>query len=242
MAKNTKKQAINVKALDVSYGEVKVLDAVDLSVAEGETFGLIGLNGTGKTTMIKTILGLRSCDGGEITIDGQDRRHFESKKKTAYLPERFNPPWFLSGIEFIKFSLDLYGVPFDRDHVSNMADRLSLDHKVLGNRVQTYSKGMQQKLGLIATILSACPVMILDEPMSGLDPRARTMVKDVLLAARKEGRTIFLSSHILADMDEICDTVAVLSGGKIVFNGTPETLRKTTKQDNLERAFLRVIA
>src|SRR5690606_6663321 len=124
-------------------------------------------------------------------------------------------------LEFLKFSLSLYQQPFDQDAIIRAADRLALGEEALRRRVQTYSKGMRQKLGLLGTILTNCPLLILDEPMSGLDPRARALVKEMIGEARAQGRTIFLSSHILADMDEICDRVAVLHDSEIRFTGTP---------------------
>lgn len=233
--------ALSVESVSIAYGRKIVITNVGLEVMHGETYGLIGLNGAGKTTLIKSILGLRDCNGGRILIEGRERNRPESKRRIAYLPERFEPPWFLSGIEFLHFSVRLYGQTRTQDQIFAMSRRLALDPEVLKNRVQTYSKGMRQKLGLLATLLTGCPLLILDEPMSGLDPRARTMVKDLLNEAREEGRTVFLSSHILADMNEICDRVAVLHDGVLVFTGTPAALRAEGKNDNLERAFLQVI-
>ncbi|MCB9995984.1 MAG: ABC transporter ATP-binding protein [Rhodospirillales bacterium] len=233
--------ALAVENVSVSYGKKQVVKSLSLDVRAGETFGLIGLNGVGKTTLIKSILGLREYDHGSIMIEERDRRHPDSKKRIAYLPERFEPPWFLSGLEFLRFSESLYKVHHDLEQVYTMSERLALDPAVLKNRVQTYSKGMRQKLGILGTLLTECPLLILDEPMSGLDPRARTMVKDLLGEARAGGRTIFLSSHILADMNEICDRVGVLHHGSLVFIGTPAELRQKGGNDNLERAFLQVI-
>ncbi len=233
--------ALKIQGAHVAYGKKRVINGLDLDVMHGETFGLIGLNGVGKTTLIKTVLGLREYSQGEITIEGRGRNHPESKKQIAYLPERFDPPWFLSGLEFLKFSLSLYGTVFDAEKVFAVSERLSLPPEVLKNRVQTYSKGMRQKLGILATLLTECPLLILDEPMSGLDPRARTLVKDLLQEAKANGHTIFLSSHILADMNEICDRVAVLHDGRLVFSGTPKALRKEGQNDNLERAFLHIL-
>lgn len=236
-----KNHALTIENVRVAYGKREVIHGLSFAVAEGETFGLIGLNGVGKTTLIKTILGLREYAAGTITVGGRDRHHAESKKLIAYLPERFDPPWFLSGMEFLRFSMSLYGAARAQDEIFSAATRLALDPAVLKNRVQTYSKGMRQKLGILATLLTGCPLLILDEPMSGLDPRARALVKDLLQEAKAHGRTIFLSSHILADMNEICDSVGVISHGRLVFYGTPEGLRREGGNDNLERAFLNIV-
>lgn len=233
--------ALSIRDIHVSYGARKVLDGLSLDVASGEMFGLMGLNGVGKTTMIKSILGLRDPDAGHIDIFGSDRLSMQSKRKLAYLPERFDPPWFLTGIEFIRFSLKLYKAPFVLSDVEAAATQLALDPAVLKNRVQTYSKGMRQKLGLLATLLTGCPLLILDEPMSGLDPRARAYVKDMLRAVKGQGRTVFLSSHILSDMYELCDRVVVLHDRKFRYEGTPAGLCSHGLSDNIERAFLNVI-
>lgn len=233
--------ALSISDVKVSYGKTQVIHGISMAIAEGETFGLIGLNGAGKTTLIKSILGLRDIQSGDIHVFGQERKQMESRRRYAYLPERFDPPWFLSGIEFIKFSMKLYGVPFSDEQARDAAVRLALDPAALDRRVQTYSKGMRQKLGLMGTIMTGCGLFILDEPMSGLDPRARAAVKDMLLETKRQGRTIFLSSHILSDMDEICDRVGVLHEGVLRYLGPPAGLKAQTGTDHLERAFLKLI-
>lgn len=234
--------ALKIKDVSVSYGGAEpVIHDVNIEARDGQFYGLIGLNGAGKTTLIKTVLGLRSQQKGEITIFGKSTTDLEAKKNLAFLPERFEPPWFLSGIEFLRFSLRLYGRKVDDKIFYESAEKLALDQKALTRRVQTYSKGMRQKLGLLGTVLTECKLLILDEPMSGLDPRARTLVKDMLMDLKSKDRTIFLSSHILADMDEICDQVSVLHNGTIQFTGKPQELKEKTETKNLERAFLHFI-
>ena len=234
-------QALSIQNVNVSYDKTRVLHGLSLDIAEGETFGLMGLNGAGKTTLIKSILGLHDVESGTIQVFGQERMTAEGRRQYAYLPERFDPPWFLKGMEFIRFSQSLYKQNFDEAQARDAAVKLGLDPAALTRRVQTYSKGMRQKLGLMGTVLTGCGLFILDEPMSGLDPRARAAVKDMLLETKKQGKTIFLSSHILADMDEICDRVAVLHEGHLLYTGTPAGLKDKTMTDNLERAFLKCI-
>ena len=224
---------LSINSAAASYDNFAVFRDVSLDIKQGEIFGLIGLNGAGKTTLIKVILGLREADAGKITM--KEGEHF------SYLPERFDPPWFLSGFEFIKFSLKLYNKTITWDEAEKAAISVGLNEKFLKKKVNTYSKGMRQKLGLLATVLSGCPLLILDEPMSGLDPRARADVKKLILQTRKEGRSVFMSSHILSDMQELCDRVAVFNDGNIVFLGTPEELLKKGKSDSLETSFLNVI-
>jgi len=232
--------AINISGVTADYGLGSIIENISFDVQPGETFGLIGLNGAGKTTLIKIILGLMEARSGNVSLFGGDL-NAEAKAKIAYLPEKFEPPVFLSGLEFVKFSLDLYRRPFSEAEVLAAADRLSLSRDSLKRRVHTYSKGMRQKTGLIGTWLTACPLLILDEPMSGLDPRARALVKDEIMACKQRGMTVFLSSHILADMDEICDRVAVIHDGQLMFTGTPAALKQQAGQEYLERAFLKII-
>ncbi len=230
-----------INDVSVAYGRAPVIQEITLDVQVGETFGLIGLNGSGKTTLIKSILGLRDHAKGDIKVFGAPPAEKTVRRSLAYLPERFEPPWFLTGMEFLKFSFKLYNRKFDKARVLDGARQLALDTEALSRRVQTYSKGMRQKLGLLGTILTDCRLMILDEPMSGLDPRARTQVKDMLLSCKTHDQTVFLSSHILADMDEICDRVALLHEGYIRYVGKPEDLKKKMGEETLERAFLHFI-
>lgn len=234
-------KAISIQSVTADYGHGNVIENISFDVMTGETFGLIGLNGVGKTTLIKIILGLMEASSGRAALFGKASLDPDSKSKIAYLPEKFEPPFFLTGLEFIKFSLELYERPFVQDEVLAAADRVSLTRPALFRRVNTYSKGMRQKTGLMGTWLTGCPLLILDEPMSGLDPRARVLVKDEIVACRNRGMTVFLSSHILADMDEICDRVGVIHDGVLKFVGTPAELKQQAGKDNLERAFLKII-
>jgi ABC-2 type transport system ATP-binding protein len=237
----TSSYALEICSMSAGYGNVSVFKDLNIAVKLGEFFGLVGLNGVGKTTLIKSLVSLRDQKSGEIHISGKKRDAKEAKRDIAYLPERFDPPWFLTGEEFLKFSLKLYAHPYNEDVVLQAVDKLALDRSALKRKMNTYSKGMRQKLGLLGTILTNCRILILDEPMSGLDPMVRTQVKDMLTHHKKEDQTIFLSSHILSDMDEICDRIAILHGAEIKYTGTPKELKSLTKSTNLERAFLKHI-
>ncbi|PZO88027.1 MAG: ABC transporter ATP-binding protein [Micavibrio aeruginosavorus] len=230
--------ALTVTGVDAGYDRGNVISNISLNVRAGETYGLIGLNGAGKTTLLKTILGLKDRNAGDIRVFSHPAGSREAKQDIAFLPERFDPAWFLNAYEFINFTLALYGRKSSHAAVDAMADRVGLNRAYLKQRAQSYSKGMRQKLGLISTFLTASPLLILDEPMSGLDPLARVQVKSLVRDARAEGRTVFLSSHILSDMEELCDNIAVLHGGKIVFTGTPQALLQETGIPTLEQAFL----
>ncbi len=235
------KTAIQIENVAADYGLGNVIEGITLDVKKGETFGLIGLNGVGKTTLIKIVLGLMDAAVGNVEVFGKEILDPKSKSKIAYLPEKFEPPTFLSGSEFLDFSVSLYGRKFSKRKVMEAADKVNLERAALDRRVNTYSKGMRQKTGLMGTWLTECPLLILDEPMSGLDPKARVLVKDEILACRDRGMTVFLSSHILSDMEEICDRIGVIHDRGLKFVGTPKALKKQTGKDNLERAFLDII-
>lgn len=232
---------LDVADVGVSYGAGFVISDVNLQVRAGEFVGLIGVNGAGKTSLIKTILGLRDADAGKVCVMGKVVSQNHVSPSLAFLPERFEPSWFLTGLEFLRFSSGLYKVKWSDADYELYALRLALDPAALRRRVQTYSKGMRQKLGVLAAVMTKAPLLVLDEPMSGLDPVARTLVKDLLLEVKGQGRTIFVSSHILADMDELCDKVALLHNKKLQFLGTPADLKAQTGDDSLERAFLHFI-
>jgi ABC-2 type transport system ATP-binding protein len=191
-----------------------------------EISGLIGLNGVGKTTLIKSILTLVKPTVGTVRIFGEDHKRPVSRAKLAYLPEKFQPPPLLTGAEFVRFSLSYYGVKFDRAAASEMANNLGLEDDALDKRVGVYSKGMSQKLGLLATFMTELPLLMRDEPMSGLDPKARILLKRQVEIYHRRGNTVFLSSHILADLDEMCDRVGVLHNGRLAYDGTPAALQE----------------
>jgi ABC-2 type transport system ATP-binding protein len=232
---------LDVTSLSAGYGRKTVISDISFSVAVGEIFGLIGLNGAGKTTLIKALLGLGQWHGG-ASIFGLPAGPPRGRERLAYLPEKFQPSHLLKGWEFLSLTLGYYGKSLDRAAALRLCSGLDLDTGALDRLGRTYSKGMGQKLGLLGTLLTGLPLLILDEPMSGLDPRARIMLKDRLLEYRDAGNTIFFSSHILADIEEICDRVAVMHDGHLIYLGTPKDLMTRHGGQTLERAFLAAIA
>lgn len=219
-----------------------VLDDVSFTVKEGEILGLIGLNGIGKTTLIKIILGLLKPDNGQTTILGKPSQLAQARKHLWYLPEKFMPSPYLKGQEFIDLALSYHGVRKPKAEVEQKAADLDLDPESLTRRIGKYSKGMGQKVGLIATLLSDAPLLILDEPMSGLDPKSRIQLKRQLAVYKTKGRSVFFSSHILSDLEEICDRIAVLHDRKLIYIGTPEQfVTKFNPVGGLEKAFLKAI-
>lgn len=229
--------ALNVNKISKSF-QKSVLDKVSFEVKQGEIFGFIGLNGVGKTTLIKIILDLLEQDDGEVEIFGVSRILPKSRQKLCYLPEKFQPSSHLKGEEFLRFVLNFYKKKLDLNKAYEICDRLNLDRAVLKQKVTKYSKGMTQKLGLLAVFLTEADLIILDEPMSGLDPKARIALKDELMAYKAMNKTIFFSSHILSDMDEICDSIAILHDSRIRYCGAPDQFKKKYQENSLEKAFL----
>ena len=225
-----------------SYGGAPACDDVCLEVRRGEFIGLTGENGAGKTTLLKCLLDLAEPDTGSIEILGVGHRSAGARAQIAFLPERFNPPYYLSGRDFLRYIQALHRVPYDEARAVRTLDALELPAAALGRLARTYSKGMTQKLGLAACLLSDKEILILDEPMGGLDPKAHALLKRELRGLRSAGRTVLLTSHALSDIDELCDRMAILHQGRIRFAGTPGELRRAFGAPGLEAAFLACIA
>ena len=229
-----------VNGVSISYGKKQVLHEVSFAMEQGEIFGLIGQNGAGKTTLIRMILNLIKGKG-DVSLFGVNHEQHTARNKLIYMPEMLQPSSRLKGWEYLSLVLASYSMKLDRDKASKIAEEMAFDVKVLKDRISTYSKGMGQKLGLIAVFLTELPLLLLDEPMSGLDPMARVKFKDSLLAENKKGRSVFFSSHILADIEEICTRIGVLHEGKLIYLGKPDDFIAQNKASSLERAFLKAI-
>ncbi|MES2324219.1 MAG: ABC transporter ATP-binding protein [Pseudomonadota bacterium] len=234
--------ALRFENLTKRYDKKEVLKGISLEIARGELFGLVGMNGAGKTTLIKCLLHFVEPDSGSIAILGVDHRQSAARAALAFLPERFMPPYFLRGAEFLTYMLTLQGLPYDRAQADALLRALDLDPGALDKTVRAASKGMNQKLGLAACLLARKDLYVLDEPMSGLDPKARSLLKDQLRLLRERGSTLFFSSHALADVDELCDRMAILHEGKLRFVGSPAECRARFDGATLEQAYMRCIA
>jgi ABC-2 type transport system ATP-binding protein len=230
--------AIRCAGLGKAYGGVTALTDVDLAVRAGEIFGIVGENGAGKTTLIKCLLDFCEIDEGSVEIFGVPNAIVRSRAVLAYLPERFSPPHYLTGEDFLRYMAHLHGHLYDAAAASAMIKRLDLPAEVLGRPARTYSKGMAQKLALAACLLSDKRLYILDEPASGLDPRARALLKDELKSAHAAGKTILLASHALTDVEAICNRIGVMHHGRVRFTGTPAEFKRHYGTSDIEAAFL----
>lgn len=218
--------AIVTKSLTKTYkskaGPVNVVDHLDLEVEEGEIFGFLGPNGAGKTTTIKMLLGIIYPTSGEGYVLGKEIGDIEIHRILSYLPER---PYYyehMTGLELLKFYASLFGIK-DEAKCRALLEKVNL-HRDMTKTISQYSKGMQQRVGLAQSLLNDPKLLFLDEPTGGLDPIAHTEIRDLILSFRDEGRTVFISSHELSEVERICDRVAIINHGKIAAQGHLEDL------------------
>ena len=223
-------------------GRRAVLSNLSLEVRPGEIFGLVGTNGAGKTTCIKCLLDLCHLDAGRIRIFGRPATAHASRRPLAYLPERFVPPRHLLGREFLRFMSRMHRVEPGPGRVREVLAALDLEPSALDEPVRHYSKGTAQKLGLAACLLADKPLLVLDEPMSGLDPKARVLARRYLRGLRDAGATVFLSTHLLADAGGLCDRMGVLHDGAMRFVGPPARLRERFPAATLEESWIACVS
>jgi ABC-2 type transport system ATP-binding protein len=234
---------IEIENVSKTYdGKIRAVDGLTLSVPAGEIVGFLGPNGAGKTTTLKMITGILSPDGGNIRVNGMDiaRRPIDVKRIIGYVPD--NPDQFLKlkGTEYLRFMADMYGVPSAErnDRVTRLSGTFELTGS-LGETMQAYSHGMRQKIVLIGALLHDPDVFILDEPLTGLDPKSSFSLKEILRERARDGRTVFFSTHVLDVAERLCDRVAVIHRGKLRFSGTLAEMKSQAGTDaTLESMFL----
>jgi polyether ionophore transport system ATP-binding protein len=219
--------AISVSGLVKTFGRVRALDGLDLAVAGGEVHGFLGPNGAGKSTTIRVLLGLLRADAGDARLLGGDpwADAVELHRRLAYVPGDVNLWPNLSGGEAIDLLGRLRG-GLDSARRAEMVERFELDPTKKG---RTYSKGNRQKVALVAALASDAELLVLDEPTSGLDPLKEAVFRDCIEEVRREGRTVLLSSHILAEVEALCDRVTIIRAGKTVESGSLAELRHLTR-------------
>lgn len=214
----------------------QVLHDVSFQIEQGKTTGFIGVNGSGKTTSLKCVLGFITPDSGEIKFFEKSELSSQVKERIGYLPERPYLYEFLTAEEILRFHWKLSGGgPGFEEAAKKVLEKVEL-RNVEDRRLRSFSKGMLQRIGMAQALLRDPDFLILDEPMSGLDPDGRILIKDIIRDERARGRTIFFSSHLLNDMDELCDNLVVIDGGKMIFQGTLKAFTGTGKVEESFRA------
>lgn len=226
---------LKIHNLKKSYGDFQALDGLDLEIKKGELFGFVGPNGAGKTTTMKIISGLLSADSGEAYVDGVDVIHNQKavKEKIGYMPDFFGVYDNLKAIEYMEFYASIYGINgkeaeklcYDLMELVNLKDKAE-------DYVDGLSRGMKQRLCLARCLVHNPELLILDEPASGLDPRARVEMKEILRNLTDMGKTILISSHILPELSEMCTNIGIIEAGKMVTSGNVEEILDTVNRTN----------
>jgi ABC-2 type transport system ATP-binding protein len=222
--------AIETKDLRKDYGRVEALKGVTLTVERGQIYGLLGQNGAGKSTMVKILLGIVRKTDGDAYLLGQPAGTTDVRRKVGYLPEDHQFPGYHTGRSLLHFYGELYGLSRD-DRTKRMNEALDIVglKKRADSKIKTYSKGMKQRLGIAQSFFHDPDVIFLDEPTDGVDPVGRKEIRDLLQQLKSEGRTIFVNSHLLGEVEMISDRVAIIHQGEMVKEGTVDDL---TRQAN----------
>ena len=221
-------KVVEVKQLTKTFGKFKALDKVDLSVNQGAIHGFIGPNGSGKSTTIRTLLGMLKADSGEIKLFGKDAWYdaVDIHQRIAYVPGEANLWPNLSGGQVIDMLLKMRGGKINLARRDELIERFELDPT---KKCRTYSKGNRQKVVLIAAFSADADLYILDEPTSGLDPLMERLFQELVFEAKSNGKSVLLSSHILSEVERLCDSVSIIRKGQIIENGTLDDLRHLTR-------------
>ncbi|MFP4467186.1 MAG: ABC transporter ATP-binding protein [Candidatus Goldiibacteriota bacterium] len=234
---------IEISGLAKNYGGFKAVDNLDLKAGKGEIFGFLGPNGAGKTTTIKMMTGLIRPDAGKVCIDGicLDKDPIEYKKKFALIPD--NPYMFekLRGIEYIEFIANIYGVSkTDFEERLREYSEVFKTKNFLNDFIESYSHGMRQKLLLTASMIHKPCVLILDEPMVGLDPRSKKILVSELKKVAGEGMTVFMSTHSIETAEEVCTHAGIIDKGRLVSRGEMKDIKSTAASGKLEEVFFKL--
>ena len=229
---------LNIQHFTKTYGEKRAVDDLSLHIAPGEIYGFIGHNGAGKTTTLKAAVGILQFDAGEITIGGHSiqTEPLACKRLLAYIPDNPDLYDFMSGIQYLNFIADVFGIPAAERwaRIEPYADAFELTGD-LGQPISAYSHGMKQKLAIIAAWIHDPKLIIMDEPLVGLDPKAAHLLKGMMRELCDVGGAIFFSTHVLEVAEKLCDKVAIIKGGRLIRSGTMEEVKG---DDSLEDVFL----
>jgi ABC-2 type transport system ATP-binding protein len=211
--------------------KIESLKNCSLTVYKGESFGLLGQNGAGKTTLLKTLLGIVRPTAGRALLLGKPLGDRSVKQRIGYLPENAYFYDFLTGWEFLQFAAGLFEIPasVQRQRIPQLLELVGLAQSAARKKqMRQYSKGMLQRVGMAQALINDPEVVFLDEPMSGLDPMGRRQMREIILSLRESGKTVFFNSHVLADVEQICDRVAILARGELICIGSLDELLGTT--------------
>jgi ABC-2 type transport system ATP-binding protein len=218
-------------------GKYSVKD-LNLTIKKGTVFGFLGPNGAGKTTTIKMIVGLAKPTSGKITIAGGDTNDMAIKQKIGFMPESPSFYLYLTGREFLEFVANIFTIKDPKQKIEELL--LSVELLDAADRqIRTYSKGMLQRLGLAQALINDPEILFLDEPLDGLDPLGRAEIKKIIMNLKSKNKTIFLNSHILSDVAELCDHVGIIDKGTLLVVDTPENISRGHR--DLEDAFVSII-
>src|SRR5262249_16203362 len=211
---------IETRNLVKQFGAITALKGVSLRVERGEIFGLLGQNGAGKTTLVKILLGLTRPTAGDATLLDQPAGTPPVRRRAGYLPEDHRFPDYHTAYSLLDFYADLLEVPRAgrRERIEQYLDKVGLKPR-MHYKVRTYSKGMRQRLGVAQALFHDPEVLFLDEPTDGVDPVGRREIRDMMLALKADGHTVFLNSHLLGEVEQVCDRVAILRRGEVVREG-----------------------
>jgi ABC-2 type transport system ATP-binding protein len=230
---------IRVENISKSYYKQKIVSSLTLNIKKGQVFGFLGPNGAGKTTTIKMLVGLNLPDSGSIFVEDADPAKTSTRSKIGFMPE--NPYFYdhLTGIELLEFCNDL---SMGQHKADSQFLESTLKQVGLGNAgrkmIREYSKGMKQRLGLAQAIIHDPDYIFLDEPLDGLDPIGRLEIKEIIKDLKIRGKTVFFNSHILSDVEEICDEIGIINNGKLMYLGSVDRFRG---KKTLEEAFVEAI-
>ena len=236
---------IKITDISKSYNqETMAVDHINLEVRDGEIFGFLGPNGAGKTTTLKMLTGILELTTGSISINGFDigKNALEAKFQFGFVSDDPNIFLRLKGTEYLKFLAEIYMVPGElrQERISTLAREFEME-SALGDKLQSYSHGMRQKIVLMGALLHNPPVWILDEPMTGLDPQSSFILKKMMRSHADAGKTVIFSTHVLEVAEKICDRVAIIDKGKILFCGTIAELKAQQGDRSLETIFLQLV-
>lgn len=228
----SKVPAISLDAVSKRFGAHTAVDGVSFQVRPGEIFGFLGANGAGKTTTILMLLGILPPSSGSIRILGQEmgERALTLKTRIGVVAEHQSLYGEMTAAEYLGFFADLYGVPNPRRRIKELLGALDLEDRT-GSRVKTLSRGMQQKLATARALLHSPDLLVLDEPASGLDPRGISQLRDLITEQKRQGKTVFLSSHLLSEIEMTADRVAIIARGRIVMEGSMADIRRDLSPD-----------